>query len=341
MKGEREPLPVPDWVPIVLRGEAHPVKEEGKNGTISDSELGWCFQRRPLITVDVQTLTHDYGATDAEQMMKAVSSVSPRYTPLLRWSGIGTRWHLFSEFLGGPGGEWAVRSGTHPPPEPPEDPLLFEAFVAFARHLGRVTTYRALALDDRGLAAILEKGQIGPTGECLKGRTPEELNGIVHLHGVAKVLVCRLYIAHLERILGADPSISLHDDWQTTSVIASGYLSESKSVYLFGLSVPVIESCGWTLERVSAEAPEFLGDRYKGHEPWFRFCAPAAPEGVWFDSTLQRTERYGLYTVPHLKARLQNIWRFSSLEELACAVKPFIVQQNELHQLFPKGERKD
>ena len=36
-----------------------------------------------------------------------------------------------------------------------------------------------------------------------------------------------------------DPSISLHDDWQTTSVIASGYASSIKRVHLFEISVCV------------------------------------------------------------------------------------------------------
>jgi hypothetical protein len=139
----------------------------------------------------------------------------------------------------------------------------------------------------------------------------------------------------MPKIGGADPSISLHDDWQTTSIIASGYASFSKKVYLFELSVPAVESVGWTLLDVARRAPEFLGPSYAGHKRWFKFPSPAIPEGTWFDSALQKTERYGLYSIPYLRNRLRCLYVFTSTQELRSAVTPFVDSMQSRHDLEP------
>ena len=96
------------------------------------------------------------------------------------------------------------------------------ALRGFGRSLGRVVSYRALALDDAALTGILEEDCIFPSGQLQV--SADTLAGIVDTHGVQAVCVCRLFIAYLRCILGHDPSVSLHDDWQTTSIIASGYV---------------------------------------------------------------------------------------------------------------------
>ena len=110
-------------------------------------------------------------------------------------------------------------------------------------------------------------------------------------------------------MIGHDPSISLHDDWQTTTCIASGYASfdrcdptRSKRVYLYEISVPVVESLGWRLIDVARRSGDILGEKYASHDKWFCFGSPAGE--FWFDATLQRTERYGLYGISFLAQRL-------------------------------------
>eukprot|EP00971_Amphidinium_carterae_P155467 3083149-Amphidinium_carterae.1 len=168
------------------------------------------------------------------------------------------------------------------------------------------------------------ENEIFPSGRLKPGIDAQHLQTVVEEHGVEKVAVMRLYIAHIGKIGGVDPSISLHDDWQTTSIIASGYAKQNKKVHLFELSVPAVESLGWTLQEVAGRSAPHLGPRYGDHAQWFSFQSPAQPQGTWFDATLQRTERYGLYSVPNLRSRLLSLHMFSSLEEINTAVSPFV-----------------
>ena len=89
-----------------------------------------------------------------------------------------------------------------------------------------MTTYRALALDEAALARVLAADCIFPSGQLRV--SAEALAAVVEGKGVRRVCVARLFIAHLRRLLGHDPSISLHDDWQTTALIASGYSSHDR-----------------------------------------------------------------------------------------------------------------
>jgi hypothetical protein len=195
-------------------------------------------------------------------------------------------------------------------------------------------TYRALALDDKGLADILEADCIFPSGQLHVDAG--ELVAIVEREGVRRVCVARLFIAHLQRLLGHDPSVSLHDDWQTTSIIASAYAEgDHRPVYLFEVSCPVVESMGWTLQ-----AGAVLGGASSRHPPWFCFTAPATPDGVWFDGRKQRTERYCLYGVPFLRDRLCRLFVFppSAGVSVADVVAPFALRQAELYTAFPQEQ---
>lgn len=230
---------------------------------------------------------------------------------VLAWPGVGSRWPRFLAW-------WKQL----PLPEQPDG--AHSALLGFSRVLGRVRTFRALALDDVGLKRILSEDEIFPSGRLRDGVNAAHLRRVVDVHGVSKVTAVRLYISNMPKIGGIDPSISLHDDWQTTSIIASGYASSGKKVHLFELSVPAVESVGWTLYEVAQRSSEHLGAQYADHEQWFKFPSPAVPQGTWFDSMLQRTERYGLYSVPHLHSRLMNIYVFDNLSQLRAAVDPFV-----------------
>ena len=170
--------------------------------------------------------------------------------------------------------------------------------------------------------------------------TAEQLHAVVESKGVRTVCVARLFISELKRLLGHDPSISLHDDWQTTSVIASSYASKSKKVHLFEVSVPKVESIGWTLQQVAEQRDAVLDDSDEvQHSPWFCFSSAAVPKGVWFDGRIQRTERYGLYGIPFLGKRLQRLLVFKDVGQLAQAVAPFASHQLQLHSAYNKAAR--
>lgn len=319
--GEQDPadprLAVPASAAVLLEGEG--VRPEG----VSDSEIEWMVQQRPLTLCERQ-LRRDYGDSEAQEMLQATDAAGmPRdVAGVLAWPGVGTRWRRFLLW-------WSLL----PEADRPRDAR--GALAGFAGALGRVRTYRALALDDHGLRRILDEDEIFPSGRLKPGVDAAHLQRVIEEHGVAKVAVIRLFISHMPKIGGVDPSISLHDDWQTTSVIASGYATDGKRVHLFELSVPAIESLGWTLLEVAHRAGPFLGPRYADHKRWFCFQSPAAPKGTWFDASLQRTERYGLYSVPHLRHRLRRLYAFPSVAELGRAVAPFVTEMARRQQAEP------
>lgn len=292
---------------------------------VTEEEFAWMEARRKL-SVTHEQLALDYGEDEACRMERAFAERGLSHLlGTLNWPGIGTRWQ---EFL-----EWSC--SVVPAPETPAI-----ALRGFGRFLGRVTTYRALAIDETALRKIVAADCIFPSGQLRVGS--EALEDVVNTKGIRKVCVARLFIKHLHRLLGVDPSISLHDDWQTTSLIASGYASydkldpaRSRKVHLFELSCPKVESIGWTLQEVALQAGAVLDGDFSKHDPWFQFPAPAVPEGIWFDGRWQRTERYGLYGVPFLSQRLQQLYVFESNQQLGEAVLPFARRQAELHDLDP------
>eukprot|EP01001_Neometanema_parovale_P007056 NODE_3380_length_1230_cov_26.087624_g3209_i0.p1 GENE.NODE_3380_length_1230_cov_26.087624_g3209_i0~~NODE_3380_length_1230_cov_26.087624_g3209_i0.p1 ORF type:complete len:346 (+),score=63.92 NODE_3380_length_1230_cov_26.087624_g3209_i0:58-1038(+) len=281
---------------------------------VKDDEITWMMRQRPL-EADLASLTVDYGAEEANRMVDQFTGRGlSTCTPALAWPGVGTRWEAFLEHC-------TQLQSQHPDKVAPSPK---EAFASFAKSLGRVRTFRALALEADSLKNIIDADEIFPSGRL--AHTAEALSNVVKEHGVRKIAVARLFIAHLKRLIGMDPSISLHDEWQITSCIASGYCSyPSKPVYLFEVSVPVVESLGWRLIDVAHRSGDILGPRYADHEDWFHF------QGVWFDSTRQETERYGLYTVPFLKDRMCSLRKFSTKEALMDSLKPYTLQQQCLY----------
>ena len=103
-------------------------------------------------------------------------------------------------------------------------------------------------------------------------------------HGVREVCVARLHIAHLRRLLGHDLSISLHDDWQTTSPSRAATPAARRRRAPFELSVLAVESCGGARTIAAQRAGAVLRTRSsspaRARYRRVPFAAPAAPEGV-------------------------------------------------------------
>lgn len=314
-------LPANDLVPVLDQAEA------AFNDTVHDEEIDWMLSKRPL-QATLQLLQTDYGE-EATEMVKALQHHDMAHLiGLLRWPGVATR---FKKLIA-----WYITLAVDTRPSEPR-----AVFAAFARHLGRVTSYRALALHPKQAQALFDANEIFPSGQLKVSAS--DLADIVEVHGVRKIAVLRLYIAHLRRNIGHDPSVSLHDDWQTTTAIAAGYASfdkldpeRSKAVHLFEMSVPVIESLGWRLIDVAARAGPILGPSYADHKRFFCFKTPAAEDGIWFDAEDQRTERYSLYTLPFLAQRLQSHRVFNSFEVIRDAIAPFTEHQRLLWQSTPE-----
>lgn len=319
-------LPVPQIVKVLDKGNLEFWAKRGGGGGVSDAEIKWMTDQRELV-FSVPQLVKDYGEVEAAEIVQEVEKAKMPKTVAgaLAWPGVATRWCRFFAW-------WRALSQD----ERPADAV--QALAGFSRSVGRVRTFRALALDAEGLKRILQEDEIFPSGRLREGVDAAYLRKVVDTHGVMKVAVVRLFISHMPKIGGIDPSISLHDDWQTTSVIASGYANRGKRVHLFELSVPAVETLGWTLQEVAERSGPILGPEYASHEPWFCFPSPAAPRGTWFDSTLQRTERYGLFSVPLLRNRLRRLYMFDSVAELGHAVSPFAADMDLRHAAHPNGQ---
>jgi hypothetical protein len=149
---------------------------------------------------------------------------------------------------------------------------------------------------------------IFPSGR-LRG-TDDELNAIVSANGVFEVCFHRLYIS---RMKWKDPSVSLHDDAETALVIAGGYFSDSKRVYLFECNIPKIWSVGWRVWDIQDDKVEWFSHR-----------------DVWFNSKWERTERYLLYGIPLSPKVLQSVRVFDDEVELEMFVEPFRIRQHKL-----------
>ena len=348
----RPALPVPESTKVIFGRESK--RTTSNDLTVTPEEIQWMLAKRDILSdaasYTPQQLEKDFGSSECEKILEAFdatfkgdSEKQNIVLPLLKWPGIGTRWRSFLSWIAK---EQQVSIGGT---DGDKTKIRTEIFTRYANHLGRITSYRALALDSSAFNRIIEKENcIFPTGQLRlpDDASPEQLQkslyNIVDEHGICKVLVARLFIAHLQKMIGIDPSVSLHDDWQTTCIISSGYFSsrgqqEAKKVYLFEVSVPAILPCAWTLAEVGSFGEHFLGNRYRDHPAWFHFDSPAG--GCWFDGTIQRTERYTFYGIPFLKEHaLQRIYCFENIEEIGKAVQPFVNQQEKLHSRFPEGE---
>lgn len=89
------------------------------------------------------------------------------------------------------------------------------AFRGFANELGRVTSYRALALTQSQFEFIQHNNSIWSSGR-LKADV-QTVEKVIKEHGYKKVFYARLYIGL--GLLKYDPSLSLHDDPETGKYI--------------------------------------------------------------------------------------------------------------------------
>jgi len=126
--------------------------------------------------------------------------------------------------------------------------------------------------------------------------------------------VARLFIGL--QLLKYDPSLSLHDDWQTALCIAGGYFGESKKVYVFELTVPMIETIGWTVSDVHTHYEDVVNEK-QVFQRWFTH------RGIYFDSDDPRTERYVLFEIPFFKQRCRKITIFENEKSIKEALLPF------------------
>jgi len=111
------------------------------------------------------------------------------------------------------------------------------AFIAFGNHLGRVRSFRALALYPNQHENIERFNSIFPSGRLTT--TAATIDEIVNTKGIFHIAYARLYIGL--RLLDHDPSLSLHDDGETAVCIASGYMKlPEKPIYLMEMDVPKV-----------------------------------------------------------------------------------------------------
>eukprot|EP01050_Picozoa_sp_SAG11_P017221 SAG11_NODE_2458_length_3338_cov_4.659463_2_plen_261_part_00 len=110
------------------------------------------FDRADLVFCPEQ-LARDYGAQQAGQIVAGLreAAVPAAVAGALAWPGVGTRWRRFLSWLQALAGR-----------DRPADART--ALAGFARAVGRVRSYRALALDDEGLRRILAEDEIFPSG---------------------------------------------------------------------------------------------------------------------------------------------------------------------------------
>ncbi|MCA1596915.1 MAG: hypothetical protein LC772_10900, partial [Chloroflexi bacterium] len=253
---------------------------------VDSAEIARMLERSPLVH-DPQQLHIDYG-DQAQEMTDALAAGGPDLLPLLACPGIATRWRSLLDWA-------AVRAaGT-----------LKERFTAFAEHLGRLTTYRALALTDDEYWQICSADTLTPTGRLKADSSPvlEYLRG----EGIRKILDRRLRDMSALRL---DPSMSLHDHPETAVCVAEGYMRPpERKIYRFELDLPVIETLGWRIRDVN------------GQKDWFLH------RGIWFDPSNPRTERFALLEIPFFNARCKSLRTFDSAIEVGDYLMPFAEEQ--------------
>ena len=267
-------------------------------GSIRAEEIEWLLSQCSMVHTPDQLRT-DYGQ-EADRVVEAFESRGRAdLLPLLSCPGIGTRWTLFLEWLADLGG------GRGPGSD------LRAIFEAFAQSLGRLTTYRALALAEAGYEALKRADSILCTGR-LKADS-DVVAAYLRQEGLRSVLDRRM------RNMGAlryDPSLSLHDHPETAVGVAEGYLHPPEQLlYRFELDLPAIEIIGWRMRDVN-------GDR-----EWFLH------RGIWYDPTNPRTERFALLEIPFFAARCKSTRIFSTMAEVSDYLLPFAEEQARLRQI--------
>jgi len=213
----------------------------------------------------------------------------PQWMGCLNWPGVGTRVNHFYQ--------WIVNDLRND-----GDYSCDDVFGLYAEYLGRVTSYRALALTVEQYETICNMNSIWPTGRLKTDA--KTLKNIINQYGVFYIAHARLYIG--QRLVEFDPSLSLHDDPETATCIASSFLEEGKKVYLMELSVPKIEVLGYHVKDVQDD-----------EKVWFKY------NNIYFDATKERTERYTLYEIPFYNNRLKSLRVFESVDQIENFTEPF------------------
>jgi len=276
--------------------------EDIKNNLVSDEEIQYMLKLRPLVHSENELITN-YGEAEAKLILEGFSKLgkenAEKYLPTLAHFGVGSRWRQFLQWL-----ETTINNKSEP-----KDAT--DAFRQFGNYLGRVISYRALALTEDQFQTIKDKDTIWPSGRLKTDY--QTLDAFVKQKGVRFIAYARLYIGL--GLLPFDPSLSLHDDPETAVCIAGGYIQlPSKKLYLMTMDIPKIEVLGFTVSDVQ--------DR-KSEGNWFEH------RSVWFDARLERTERYCLYEIPFFNKRCKSIKIFDSKNGIKDFIYPFAKSQQE------------
>jgi hypothetical protein len=265
-----------------------------ESAMIHTKEVQWMLRQRPLVH-DPEQLRVDYGEEASHMLAAFREKKRGPLLPLLAWPGIATRWRSFHGWLD------TTNDATTD---------LASVFAAFAQYLGRLTSFRALALTEKEYSAIQQLDSIPPSGRLKTDATT--LANYVRKEGIRKILYTRMCR------IGAfpyDPSLSLHDHPETAVCIAEGYmLPPERLIYRMELDVPMIEVVGWRMCDVD------------GSEHWFEH------RGIWFDTTNPRTERFMLYEIPWFSLRCRSVRVFASHEEVQDYLRPFGQEQDRQRQ---------
>lgn len=309
---------------------------------IKNCELEWMISQKPLI-FDKKQCIIDLGQDEANKLFKLIDEFDSKYKNkynkdilgALAWNGVISRYQEFMQFLNDTYCDNTNDEEKKNNDNDNNDGILIkdakDALLQFGNKLGRIISYRALALTQPEFESIKFLNEIVPTGQLRASL--KEMKDIVDQHGITKITVARLYISYLSEWIGLDPSLSLHDDAETALTISQTYMSEQqqKFVYLFEMNVPKIMSIGFKVVDVQNKAglvdKRFAdrNNRKKGKQS-DRFFDH---KSVWFDAYDERTERQLLYSIPFFKQRCQKITIFKTKKELLQRIEPFKKQQLE------------
>lgn len=332
--------------------------DNDNSAEIKQCEMDWMIQQRPL-QFDRKQICLDLGQEEAKELFNEITKFEEKYKGrfvedifgALAWNGVVTRWRQFMSFLDARFTmnhiDAVVDAENQPEIESKDEndndsvSLIKDArdaLLQFGASLGRVISYRALALTQSEYESIITLNEILPTGRLRASW--KEMRDIVDSQGATKIAVARLYISQLTQWIGLDPSLSLHDDCETALCISQTYMDPKagKFVYLFEMNVPKIMAMGFKIVDVQNRsglvdaqfADKQNRKRGKQSDRWFEH------NGVWFDAYDERTERQLLYSIPFLKERCRTITVFKSREDLKKRIEPFGQQQQLLKSAADK-----
>ena len=334
-----------------LCGSEHSVREE---------ELQWMLDQRALDGT-IESLRRDYGAT-ATDIIHALERANVLHLlPSLAWHGVGSRYRHFVPWAQRLEGALKKECSESQSTSQQLHPLT--AFVAYAWHLGRVVSHRALAMDCEVLpghaacsvSSSCDGSALPSAAEIDSAREPAIVRGMRGLRstGMQRIIdndsiwpsgrlrtdentlrdvilrhgsgfVCYARLYIGLRLVKYDPSLSLHDDAETALCIAEGYMRAGMAVFMFDLDVPVIESCGWSVHDVRVFGPD--GPDAADDSRWFKH------RGIYFDAYDQRTERYTFYEIPFVRDRCVRLRVFHDAAGIAALLKPFKARMARVRQ---------